>query len=268
MKILILTNNDLASNYALNLLIPKLLSEHSLTLWQSSAVGKLGRKPPALEQLVFFEQRLLSDYLTPLIEKLPHQIEQRFRTFSQLATKCHCVLKTVNNINDTESLAALQALNPDLILSIRYGCILKEQAIAIPNHGILNLHSGILPQYRGVMATFWSMKNSETLIGTTLHRISDASIDTGEIVKISTRPIEAGRSYLWHVLTLYQQGIVDMLAAVNTLVNSSSLPSLRQQGESGYYTFPTDLELQEFEQSGMQLVNEQELNAFLKRHYL
>ncbi|MFQ3288830.1 MAG: methionyl-tRNA formyltransferase, partial [Alteromonadaceae bacterium] len=55
MKILILCNKDIASNFALNLLIPKLKDDHQLHLWLSAKVGESHHKPQQLRQLKFFE---------------------------------------------------------------------------------------------------------------------------------------------------------------------------------------------------------------------
>ena len=49
-----------------------------------------------------------------------------------------------------------------------YRRILKAAAIQIPRHGVLNLHSGLLPAYKGLMATFWATLNGEEEIGCTL----------------------------------------------------------------------------------------------------
>jgi methionyl-tRNA formyltransferase len=113
----------------------------------------------------------------------------------------------------------MRRLAPDLIVSIRYRRILKDAVIAIPRLGVLNLHSGVLPDYKGVMATFWAMLQNEEMIGATLHRIVDSGIDTGPV--IGTRPVPAdyGSSYLANVLRLYGPGcdmIVEAIQALET----------------------------------------------------
>jgi methionyl-tRNA formyltransferase len=71
------------------------------------------------------------------------------------------VIRDVQQINSPEVINGLKELAPALIVSIRFGGILKEKVINIPTKGIINLHSGILPRYKGVMATFWAMKNND-----------------------------------------------------------------------------------------------------------
>nr|WP_256489398.1 formyltransferase family protein [Pleionea sp. CnH1-48] len=133
--------------------------------------------------------------------------------------------------------------------------------------GILNLHSGLLPQYQGVMATFWAMLNNETHIGTTLHTIEDAQIDRGSIIATTQLTVDYKQSYLWHVLNLYQDGVQTMLDAVNTLAEGKPLTTTQPTADGHYYSFPTEEELQAFSRRGLALFHGSELIEFFA-HYL
>ncbi|CCQ09858.1 Methionyl-tRNA formyltransferase [Pseudoalteromonas luteoviolacea B = ATCC 29581] len=255
MNILVLANYDLAACFALNCLLPKLFKSHHVTLWLSQSVGNPNTFTKPITDLGQFERSVLEsgmidNHALPL---------KRFDEFTRLASKP----KIVNSINCDESLAQLSALDLDVIVSIRYGCILKDMAIAQAKLGVINLHSGILPSYRGVMATFWAMLNNDNEIGTTLHAIDSATIDTGKIFKISKRPLDKSKSYLHQVLSLYPQGINDMLEAIDSLSQGHSLTSFPQENTGCYFTFPTEQNLTHFEQRGMTFVNEREIQALL-----
>ena len=76
MKITILANRDLASNLALNLLIPELLEkEHRVRVFLSAKVGNLDDVPPELRELQFFEQTLFNEVLFPALEAKGNQGE-------------------------------------------------------------------------------------------------------------------------------------------------------------------------------------------------
>ena len=180
MNICLLSNQDLASNFALNLLLPLLAEKHHTRVFLSSKVGGNQALPGELAQLAFFEQGLFNDLLFPALDSgSPTGTLLSFRQLSRYTSQ---PINILNRINSEESLAVLGESETDLILSIRYGGILREQAIALPRLGVINLHSGLLPDYRGVMATFRAMLNGEQKIGTTLHYISDPGIDTGDII--------------------------------------------------------------------------------------
>ena len=55
------------------------------------------------------------------------------------------------NIKSKTSVEKISNFAPQLIISIRFGQILQREIIQIPQFGVVNLHSGILPAYRGVM---------------------------------------------------------------------------------------------------------------------
>lgn len=266
MKILFLTNRDLASNYALNRLLPELSDDNEVHLWLSAKVGKTSVSTQSLKSVKFFEQDLFNEVLSPLISA--SKKASGYKIFADLSYFLSSDIKEVNQINSPAAIDDLHTLLPDLIVSIRYGGILKESAIKVPRLGVINLHSGILPAYKGVMATFWALKNNESEIGTTLHMIEDGTIDTGKIVKISKMKVDARQSYLEHVLALYKQGSIDILDAIKRLASEGALESFTQDKSDCYYTFPSEKECNEFTEKGYVFVDEQAYLAFIQSNYL
>ena len=268
MKILFLANRDLASNFALNQLLPQISTHHDLHLWLSAKVGNNNKPPAQVKLLKFFEQDLFNTLLSPLMSQAKIQANNTYKSFEQFNCFLTTKIEQVNQINAPAVVNHLKALSPDLIISIRYGCILKAPVITIPKQGVLNLHSGILPKYKGVMATFWALKNNDVEVGTTLHTIEDASIDTGHIIKISKLKAQVTNSYLWHVLELYKQGALDVLSAINTLEKGELLNKQPQKESDTYFTFPNQLDCNAFENKGIKMVDEQAYMRFIQEHYL
>jgi len=265
MNITILANRDLASNFALNRLLPALAGKHRLHVFLSSHVGGGAVLASPLKQLKFFEQSLFNNLLFPALSASKERA--RLQGFDGLAQNTGTIIKDLNKINSAAGLAAFSASSPELVLSIRYGGILREDAIAVPNLGVLNLHSGLLPDYRGVMATFYAMLNGETEIGTTLHTISDAGIDTGDIVDSTRMPLDYKHSYLWNVLQLYPAGVDCMVAAVEH-ISQGVVPACSPQPAAGnYYSFPTSELLHDFGEKGFRLYDVDEILEFAQ-HYL
>ncbi len=264
MKITVLANRDLASNFALNLLLPELNERHELRVFLSSHVGSAKAMPPELLELAFFEQTLWNDLLFPALEGKSEQ--GTLLSFDQLGQTVGHEVGTLNRVNAPESLKVLREASPDLMISIRYGSILRDEAISAAKHGVLNLHSGVLPQYRGVMATFRALMNGDTELGTTLHYISDASIDTGEIIGETRLAVENGRSYLWHVLQLYPAGCRLLLETVEKIRSGKPVETRPQSGGGAYYSFPTSEELRAFREAGHRLYDLDEVTEFAKQY--
>lgn len=78
-------------------------------------------------------------------------------------------------------LADVRAVAPDLFLVWSYPMILPPELLSLPAQGAFNLHSGLLPGYRGGHTMNWALINGERETGVTLHHI-DSGIDTGPVV--------------------------------------------------------------------------------------
>ena len=83
----------------------------------------------------------------------------------------------------------LRRLAPDVILVWSYSMILPPAVISVPRLGCVNLHGGLLPEYRGGHVMQWAIVNGEAETGMTLHYI-DEDIDTGSIIAVERFPIE------------------------------------------------------------------------------
>ncbi len=265
MKIVVLCNRDLASCLALNYLLPALQPEHHINLVVSARVGSSKAVPAELAQLKFAEQGLFNNLLWPLADSLSTAQRGNFCSFTALANRTGQPLHEFNRLNTAPELDQFRAMAPDLVLSIRYGVILKAPVLSVPGLGVLNLHSGPLPDYRGVMASFWGLLNGEANLGTTLHTIDDDSIDTGRIVATTTLPVNPDKSYLWHVLSLYEAGCAEIVAAVARLAAGQALDSTPQPAGGNYYSFPDQAALRKFHAQGWRLVDDNDLVAVARR---
>jgi len=263
MNITILANRDLASSLALNYLVSG-LAEHQLTIFLSDQVGASTSQFQPLRDLQFFEQQLFNEIVFPAIDN--QQKAGQWLTFNGLASVIGKPVETLNSINESEGLKKLAATQPDLILSVRFGKILKAPAITLARHGVLNLHSGLLPQYQGVMATFWAMLNREESYGTTLHFIDSPDIDAGPIIKRSSHALPLDQSYLENVLHLYPSGCQDMIDAVATIARGETLSPAPPNGQPSYYTFPQSQHLAAFSQQQMTLFDSQHVMGLVKAY--
>ena len=86
--------------------------------------------------------------------------------------------------------AQLRALAPDLILIWSYSMILPPCVLAVPRLGCVNLHGGLLPEYRGGHVMQWAIINGEAETGVTLHYV-DEGIDTGPVIAAKRFSIES-----------------------------------------------------------------------------
>ncbi len=91
---------------------------------------------------------------------------------------------------DEKFIAELRALQPDLIVTVAYGQMLPPAILDLPRHGCLNVHTSLLPKYRGAAPIQWAIANGDTETGVTLMKM-DAGLDTGPIVSQLATPIRS-----------------------------------------------------------------------------
>ena len=92
--------------------------------------------------------------------------------------------------NNADFRAQQQALRPEAIVVVGYGRIVPQWMIDLPPLGNINLHSSLLPKYRGAAPVQWAVACGETVTGVTTMRI-DAGLDTGDILQQREIPIAA-----------------------------------------------------------------------------
>jgi len=88
-----------------------------------------------------------------------------------------------------EALAHLQSLDADLALVMAYGHILKDDFIAAPRLGTLNLHASLLPKYRGASPIQTAIAEGDATTGVSLMRIVRA-LDAGPVAETASIAIE------------------------------------------------------------------------------
>lgn len=245
MRLLVCLTDDFLSNYALNLLTHSLRG-HEVHITLSSHIGSPQTPRAAIiREWAAYEWQQVRDILQPWCEQRGYHPEH-FSTFPQLAAHFGGTLSSFANINGNEALGYVRHLAPDLILAIRFGQIFKPELIRIPRLGVLNLHAGLLPDYRGILANFWAMKHGKKEIGCTLHWITDGTIDTGDVVGMHHMPADYSRSVIWNIAHIYPGAAQLIGSAIHLLDRKESLQAQPQQGLGKYYSYPQDADIGEF----------------------
>lgn len=248
MRIAVLYNQDVYALKALNRLLPS-LTQHTLHLFHSSRVGRATNNQPApLNDLMTIEHALIRQFSG-------RPPGQHRLGFDELADCFDLTDVPLNDVNQPSGLARLRHFQPDLMVSIRFGKILGAHAIACADRGVINLHSGLLPDYRGVMPTFWAMLSGEVNIGMTLHWVPDATIDTGPIIGRTTHTCDLEASYIANVWQLYDPGVDLMLQAVSQIETGDLQAETAVAGDATgrYFTFPDASALALFREQGLKL---------------
>jgi folate-dependent phosphoribosylglycinamide formyltransferase PurN len=172
-----------------------------------------------------------------LVTLLLPRSEKRLRPAWKIAEDLHIPVLKCDSINGDQAITFMADLTPDLLLSAYFPQILKDRVIGIPRLGVLNVHPGWLPAYKGAMAYFWVLKNGSDCAGVTVHWI-DEGVDTGEIIARRSFCIEPGMTQQNVLVTTAATG-ADLLALIGEkLLAGRSLSSIRPEEDEADHYYP------------------------------
>lgn len=105
-----------------------------------------------------------------------------------LAEKLNLPVLQPLKARDEKFISELRGLKPDLMVVVAYGQILPQTMLDLPPHGCLNVHTSLLPKYRGAAPIQWAVADGEPETGVTIMKM-DAGLDTGPILSTRHTPI-------------------------------------------------------------------------------
>ncbi|HDM8171538.1 TPA: methionyl-tRNA formyltransferase [Vibrio harveyi] len=94
------------------------------------------------------------------------------------------------NFKSDEAKQELADLNADIMVVVAYGLLLPQVVLDTPKLGCINVHGSILPRWRGAAPIQRSIWAGDAETGVTIMQM-DIGLDTGDMLKIATLPIEA-----------------------------------------------------------------------------
>lgn len=84
-------------------------------------------------------------------------------------------------LRDEEIINKIKEINPDLIVVVAYGKIIPKSIIDIPKYGIINVHSSLLPKYRGASPIHSAILNGDRETGVSIMYIEE-ELDSGDVI--------------------------------------------------------------------------------------
>ena len=90
-------------------------------------------------------------------------------------------IKEIKNVNEISFLKEIKSYSPSFLIVAGFSQIFKKEIIKIPKYGVLNLHAGPLPKYRGGSPLNWQLINGEDEIGISVIKMKEG-IDNGNII--------------------------------------------------------------------------------------
>ena len=158
-------------------------------------------------------------------------------------------LKIDGSINSEKSLEKIKNLDPDLLISIAGNQIFKKDLINLAPKGCLNLHTAMLPKYRGLMPSFWVLKNNEKETAVSVFFV-DEGIDSGDILiqdKIEITPQTTQQQLIEKSKRL---GMIAIIKAIRKIESGKFTLIPNDNSKSSYYSFPEKKDVRDFLNKG------------------
>ena len=126
-----------------------------------------------------------------------------------------------NSLRTEETFELVKELNPDLIVVVAYGKIIPNNIIDFPKFGIINVHSSLLPKFRGAAPINAAIIAGEKETGVTIMDIAE-ELDAGDIILKGTTPIYEEDTFLTLHDRLKDIGAEKLNEAVDQIENGTA----------------------------------------------
>ena len=97
------------------------------------------------------------------------------------------------SVKNGEAMEIIRQLQPELIVVAAYGRILPNEILEYPQYGCINVHSSLLPKFRGAAPIHWAVVSGETETGVTIMHMAQ-ELDAGDIIDQARTPIDPDES--------------------------------------------------------------------------
>ena len=239
MRIVIITQNDpfyLAENF--KYLLQIIPAHSSVVGCIVSKVSPFGKNESfikkALKTLNIFG---FSFFVYYSVKYLLAKFDKKKKIFNVLKDNRIPKIVLTENINSEKSIKIIESYKPDILVSILGNQIFKKQLINLAPKGCINLHTAMLPKYRGLMPTFWVLKNNEKTTGVSVFFV-DEGIDSGPI--ILQKSIEIKSLTQSQLIKISKKVGMELIAKSIDMIHKDNVHLIENpKNKSSYYSFPT-----------------------------
>ena len=157
------------------------------------------------------------------------------------------------SVNDPAYHERLRAKGLDLIVSVAAPEIFAPELLSIPRLGCINIHSGKLPNYRGMMPTFWQMLRGEKAITISVHKMVQ-KLDAGDVLGAQSFPLRSRDSLDRVIRGTKREGARLLIRVLRDIQKGKVQASPLNLAQARYFSFPEPSDVREFRSRGHRLL--------------
>ncbi|HYF15603.1 MAG TPA: formyltransferase family protein [Phycisphaerales bacterium] len=174
---------------------------------------------------------------------------KRCYTVESVARKYGVPVHRTPDVNSEEFRSLLRSLGVEFIVSISGTQLYKKDLRMQTPFGIVNCHGALLPKYRGLMPSFWTLANGERWGGSSVHFV-DRKLDNGPIV-VQERYRIHPHDTLEDVMARSKDIAAEAIIRCVRLVEAGDPPLMpNPEAEQSHFAMPTRADVERFRKNG------------------
>lgn len=160
-----------------------------------------------------------------------------------------------DSVNSAAFLTEVGDMKLDMIVSVAAPEIFKSALLSVPSVGCLNIHSGELPAYRGMMPTFWQMLEGRDHVTITIHEMVP-KLDAGGIISAITFPLLTCDSLDRVIRGTKRAGAEKMLDVISSIADTRRMPEVHplDMSKARLFKFPQPADVSRFRGRGHRMI--------------
>ncbi len=180
-------------------------------------------------------------------------VKLRGESIANLAKKNGIEVVPANSVNSLEYIKTAESLVPDVVVSVAAPEIFRDEILGVPRIKCINIHSGRLPIYRGMMPNFWQLLNGESHATITVHEMAK-KLDAGGVIKTKDFPLK-DRDSLDRVIVGTKQDGARLMIEVLCDIQSGKLDATQlDMKDASYFSFPQPKDVRALRKRGHKML--------------
>lgn len=165
---------------------------------------------------------------------------RKYFQVSEIAGEKNIPFLQVEDINDPIVIDFVKKSKADLGVSVLLMQKVKRNLLSVPKFGCINLHPGLLPQYKGTFMHFWPLFHREKWGGVTVHRMTE-ELDTGKILAVKRFKIKRHYSQQCLIEKSAETGGKLMIKVIRNIAkkNEFSVSFAKWKQKLSYFSYPS-----------------------------
>lgn len=157
----------------------------------------------------------------------------KFTPVKEYALEYNIPVFQPTTLKSKETQDLIRELNPDLIVVVAYGKILPKEIIDMPKYGVINVHSSLLPKYRGAAPINAAIIHGEKESGVSIMYIAE-ELDAGDVILTVKTEITDEDTFLTLHDRLKDLGAKGLLEAVKLIEKEEAPRTVQNHSEATF----------------------------------